>query len=219
MDDHPDSVSSVAPPGELEAITRDYARYADSAGGWSAMAGGVLGLASFAIGATLAPTPAVRGILVVLPLLWILLKAASTRYYQQLGRVQPVLDPAALRIRRRLAGGITAIVTLVVIGRLAQAAETREPLLVTTGYLLAVLAIPLVGWRYLRTPMELVIGTFLFSQAALALGGFAYGEMSVAWLFVPVAVLLIGHGIRDHKRFRALQARIAQVRQSMVRSA
>jgi hypothetical protein len=41
----------------------------------------------------------------------------------------------------------------------------------------------------------------------------------VAWLFVPVAILLIGRGVRDHRRFRTLQERIARVRQTVVGAA
>lgn len=205
---HPTPIDRHA---ELESITRDYARYAESAGGLAAVAGGTLCLLSFALGAALAPTLALRLTLMAIPVIWLVLKQIiANRYYQRLGRAVEMLDRGRVLTRRALIAGTAALIVIIMLGVLLD--DESVPLPKTTleaGLYLAILvAIPLIAWRWLRTPIELVVGTFLLCQAALAGKGGSYPLWSTALIFLPAGVMMIASGVRDHQRFRVLQKRI-----------
>ncbi len=196
---------------ELESITRDYARYAESAGGLAAVAGGALCLLSFGLGAALAPTTAVRVTLMAIPVLWLALKQfVAHRYYQRLGRVGETLDRGRVLTQRCLIAGVAALVVIIMIGTLLgdEGAALPRTSLVTGLYLAILVAVPVIAWRWLRTPIDLAVGTFLLCQAALAGMGRSYPLWSAALIFVPAAVLMIASGVRDHRRFRVLEQRI-----------
>jgi len=197
---------------ELAAVTRDYARYADAAGGWSAIIGGALALISLVVGAAFAATPPVRLSLLAMPCLWLLSKYLAVRHYQRHGAVQALTDVLVIRVRLGLLAGVVAILGIVFIGSIADSAKWRVSDLAYIGILLAM---PLVAAKWLRTPLDLVIGSFLFCQAALAASGSSFGRSPVAWLVLPAALLLIAHGVHDHRNFRALEARITRIRQTL----
>lgn len=193
----------------LQALTREYSRYSRSAGGLSAMAGGVACLASFLAGALLHATPALRVALIVLPVLWIVGKQMlAHRYYQRLGQVEEQVAPAERNFQRLLIG-FTALVSAgvmgVVLSRLAPLGERAWDAR-AIGYLAVVVVLPLVVWRWLRTPLEFIVGVFLMCQAALAFTGQAYGVGPTTVVFPVAAIVLIAVGWRDHERFRRLQA-------------
>jgi predicted membrane metal-binding protein len=81
----------------------------------------------------------------------------------------------------------------------------------TAGYLAVVVAMPVLAWLWLRTPLEFVTGIFLMCQAALAFNGSPYPLLSVAIVFPFAAVALIVAGVRDHRRFRDVTERIARL--------
>jgi len=204
---------------ELESITRDYARYAESAGGLSAVVGGALCLFSFGLGAALAPSAGLRGTLMAIPVIWLIIKHyAANRYYQRLGRVGETLDRGRLLMQRGLIAGVSALVVIIMIGVFLGLADVALPStsLAAGLYLAVLIAIPLIAWRWLRTPIDLVVGTFLLCQAALAGAGRSYPLWSVALIFVPVAVLMIATGVRDHRHFRLLEQRIRTAVQAPV---
>jgi hypothetical protein len=74
------------------------------------------------------------------------------------------------------------------------------------GYLAVVLLLPIVVWRWLRTPLEFIVGVFLMCQAALAFGGRSQGFSLDTAVFPMASVALIASGIRDHLRFLRLQS-------------
>jgi hypothetical protein len=207
------SVPSNAVLAELEAVTRDYARFAGDAAGWSAIIGGSLALASMWIGAGFDSSPTARGVVIAIPVLWLLLKQLAVAWYQRCGRVQPTTDAVALGTRRWLLIGVTAIVIVVAGGKMASVDSSIDT--DTVVYLAGVLAIPVIAWRFLRTPLDLAIGTFLLCQAVLASSGADLRFSGVAWIFVPAAALMIAYGVRDHFRFRILQQRIAALRRDI----
>ena len=79
---------------------------------------------------------------------------------------------------------------------------------------LLVLALPWVVWRWLRSPLDFVVGVLLLCQAALALRGSSYALWSSAAVFPLAAVLMIGAGIRDHRAFLRIERSIRQLIQS-----
>ena len=193
---------------ELEAVTREYARFSRSAGGLGSVLGGLLGLASYAAGGLLGTAGPVRVALIATPLVWILCKELIRRhYYQHLGAAA---EPETRRERNGRVYNVvvTAVVSFTVV---AGALSRGEQVMGTAGYLAVVVAMPLVAWLWLRTPLEFMTGIFLMCQAALAFNGSSYPLLGVAIVFPFAAVALIVSGVRDHLRFRAVTARIARL--------
>ncbi|HEY0037487.1 MAG TPA: hypothetical protein VGB66_12400 [Longimicrobium sp.] len=193
---------------ELEAVTREYARFSRSAGGLGSVLGGVLCLASYAAGGLLGTSGPVRAALIAIPIVWIVSKELMRRhYYQHLGA-------AAERETRRERNGrviTTALTALISITVAALVLARGDRVMDMAGYLAVVAASPVVAWLWLRTSLEYVTGTFLMCQAALAFNGSAYPLLSVAIVFPFAAVGLIVAGVRDHLRFRRVSERIGRL--------
>ena len=211
----PESV--LAHAQRLQALTQSYARFAQSAGGLAAVLGGLLCLAAYFAGGILPPTQELHLALIATPVLWLIAKQwMASRYYQRYGRVAEVSNDAERR-QRALFIGFSGLVALAVaagfviehepFGRNAWNAQGL-------GYLLVVAALPLVVWRWLRTPLDFVVGSFLLCQAALASSGQAYPLWSSALVFPLAALLLIITGLQDHRRFLAIDAEIRQLQHS-----
>ncbi|TGS09812.1 hypothetical protein EN830_35310, partial [Mesorhizobium sp. M1C.F.Ca.ET.187.01.1.1] len=74
------------------------------------------------------------------------------------------------------------------------------------GYLAVVALLPWVVWRWLRTPLEFIVGVFLLCQAALAFTGQTYDFGLSTAVFPLASIALVVVGWRDHQRFHRLQA-------------
>ncbi|MGQ0802072.1 MAG: hypothetical protein ACT4NL_18395 [Pseudomarimonas sp.] len=201
----------------LEALTRDYSRYSQSAGGLAAILGGLTCLASYLVGGVLPASPVVQCALIGMPLLWLLAKHMLARhYYQRFGRVTELITSADV-LRHRLFVGFTGVVCMIVA---ACFIAERQPIgeraweLASVGYLAVVMVLPLATFHSLRTPLDFVIGVFLLCQAAMAMIVQSYPLLSVAALFPVVALVLIAVGIRDHQRFTALAAELRRLMQA-----
>lgn len=192
--------------GELDAVTREYARYSRSAGGLAWVLGGVLAIVSYLAGGLHSGSPAVSAGLIAIPAAWLLARELLARpFYQALGRVEERSTPGERRWRWVLAA-YTVVVAAFVLLRLAVAVPRWSP--GTWGYAAVVAAMPVVVWLWLRTPMEYVVGVFLICQAAVAFTGRGYPLWGVATVFPAAAALMIAAGIRDHRRYRTLRRRI-----------
>jgi hypothetical protein len=193
---------------ELESVTREYARFSRSAGGLGSVLGGLLCLASYAAGGLLGTSGPVRASLIAIPFVWIVCKELIRRhYYQHLGAAA---EPESRRERngRVVTTAVTALISIVIAaGVLARGDRLTD----AAGYLAVVVAMPVVAWLWLRTPLEFVTGIFLMCQAAVAFNGSAYPLLGVAIVFPFAAVALIVAGVRDHLRFRAVTERIARL--------
>lgn len=205
---------------EVESLTRRYARYSRSAGGLGSVLGGVLCLVSYLAGALLPLTPALRMVLVAIPVVWLLGKAwLAHRYYQRLGHVEEQEELSQARVHR-LAIATTLLVAIACTWKLL--GEGWPPTPGTLGYLVLLWLLPLATWRWLRSPLDFIVGTFLFCQAALACAGRVYplvgtthstqaALMSIVTLEFPLAALaMIVAGIVQHRRFRQLHAQLQQ---------
>lgn len=195
---------------QLQALTREYARFSHSAGGLAAVAGGVLCLASWLAGGLLPVTPVLQATLIATPLVWLILKQwMASRYYQRFGQAEERV-PLSERRMRVVFAGFTALVSIAVVaGRWTDAAAPSG--MTSVAYMLTVLAMPVVVWRWLRNPLEFAIGVFLMCQAALAFIGQSYPLWSGAAVFPVVALIMIGAGISDHRKFRGIEARIREL--------
>ena len=144
-----------------------------------------------------------------MPVLWIAGKQwLARRYYQRLGQVEEQVTPVERNFQRFFIA-FTALVSVLVVGsvltRLAPMGE-RPWDLRALGYLGVVAMLPWVVWRWLRTPLEFIVGVFLMCQAALAFTGQTYGFGPSTAVFPLASIALIVVGWRDHQRFLRLQA-------------
>ena len=204
----------VADLDRLSELTRDYARYSRSAAGLGSVLGGVFGLASYFIGALAALTWWSRAALAALPLVWIVAKELlQRRYYQRHGRVEEVERAGERRLHRFLTA-IVAGVSIAAVGWVLRDVIVHGPgdraWWELAGYVVFVAAMPFLVWRYLRTPLEFIVGVFLLAQAAVVLGGGRYelGEQ----LQAPIASLvLVGLGAWEHRSYRKLERRLGEV--------
>ena len=193
---------------ELESVTREYARFSRSAGGLGFVLGGLLCLASYAAGGLFGDSAPVRVALIATPLVWIAAKELMRRrYYQHLGVAS---EPETRRERngRLYNSVVTALASFLIVAGMVERDEWGMDL---AGYMAVVVAMPIVAWLWLRTPLEFVIGIFLMCQAALAFTGAAYPLGSVAIVFPVAGVGMIVAGVRDHLRFRRVTERIARL--------
>lgn len=200
----------------LADLTRRYARYSESAGGLGSVLGGLLALVAYVVGAFVPPegVPG-RALLASAPFVWIggkeLLRA---RYYQRLGRVTERRPEGEHRLHLALTL-FTAAVSVGILGffgwRVAVAGTTTlDPPAV--GYLFMIGIMPVLVWRFMRTPLEFIVGVFLVCQAALILGGAHYDlwEQPQA----PIAaVALIALGLKQHRDFGEIEVELRRGRE------
>lgn len=198
----------------LSAMTREYAKFSRSAAGLGNVLGGVFGLVSYFTGALAPLTWWSRAVLAALPLVWIVAKELlQRRYYQRYGRVEEVEGVGARRLRWLLTGFV-AVVSVVVVGwvlrEVVVGGRGGGDWWELVGYLAFVAATPLLVWRYLRTPLEFIVGVFLLAQAALVLGGgsYALGEQVQAPI---VSAVLVVVGVLEHRSYVRLERRLAEV--------
>jgi hypothetical protein len=77
-------------------------------------------------------------------------------------------------------------------------------------YLFFVIIIPPVSWRFLRTPLEFIVGVSLLAACAVHSAGGAYNLLTMiyTWPWLIGAVLLIPAGIAEHRRFLDLSQQL-----------
>ncbi|BFI96462.1 MAG: hypothetical protein RSP_19720 [Rhodanobacter sp.] len=207
---------------ELACLTREYASYSRSAGGLASVLGGVSCLVSYLLGGLLTPAPTLRIGLAALPVLWLLAKQSmARRYYQRFGHVEEHESVTDRRIHRCC---IAVTVLVAVPATIRVFAHAGHPSAMDTAYITLLWLLVLAGWRWLRTPLDFVVGAFLFCQAAVSCAGFAYPVVGtvvaaanpplalLALLFPLAAALLVARGVADHRRFRSLRERLLQFR-------
>lgn len=201
----------------LHELTREYSRYSRSAGGVSAVLGGALCLASYLAGGLLPMSRALQIGLVAIPLVWLLVKQGMARYYyQRLGQVEEIETPGERNTRLSITLGVALICLAVVTGFLSGETPLGDPAwdLRSVGFATLVVSAPIIGWYWLRNPLDLAVGVFLLCQAALAITGDRYSLWGSAVVFPAAALLLIVAGIRDHRKFLAVRTEIRNLVQS-----
>jgi hypothetical protein len=211
---------------ELESLTRSYARYSRSAGGVSSVLGGVLCLLAYLGGPLLPATSLTRTMLIAIPAVWLLAKGWMMRhYYQRMGHVEQHETPQERRVHG-FGVAVTLLVAITVTTTIGIAARPHVWSLPagTLGYLALVWLLVVAAWRWLRSPLDFIVGTFLFCQAAMISAGGFYPLigtthtqqallMSLVALMFPLAALaLIAKGVAEHRQFRELRLRLEQLR-------
>lgn len=211
---------------ELESLTRSYARYSRSAGGVSSVLGGVLCLIAYLGGPLLPATPLARAVLIAIPAVWLLAKGWMVRhYYQRMGHVEQRETPQERRMHW-LCVAVSLLVAMIVTTTAGMAAQPHVWSLPAgvLGYLALLWLLVVAAWRWLRSPLDFIVGTFLFCQAAVISTGRFYPligaththqAMLMSWvaLTFPLAALaMIVRGVAEHRQFRELRLRLEQLR-------
>lgn len=92
------------------------------------------------------------------------------------------------------------------------------------GYLALLWLLVVAAWRWLRSPLDFIVGTFLFCQAAVVSAGGFYPLIGmththqgmlmslVALMFSLAALAMIARGVSEHRQFRELRLRLGQLR-------
>lgn len=208
---------------ELESLTRAYARYSRSAGGLGSVLGGLFCLTSYFAGALMPLALPWRMALIALPGIWLGCKCWLTRrYYQRFGHVEEQTSRTQQGFYWCSLAVIVLIVALVTAAILADAWPRVPPGVI--GYVLLLWLLPVAVWRWLRSPLDYVVGTFLFCQAAFVCIGKAYplvglahgwqaSLLALAALEFPLAALaMIVLGTLQHRRFLRLERALRMLR-------
>src|SRR6185312_9870394 len=145
---------------ELEALTRRYARYSRSAGGLSSVLGGVLCLIAYFGGQLLHGAAWAGPVLIAIPAVWLLAKGwMMHRYYQRLGHVEEQETPLDRRVHR-FCVAVALLVALAITVGLGLVARPHPWSLPAGmfGYLALVWLMVLAAWRWLRSPLDFIVG-------------------------------------------------------------
>ncbi len=181
-------------------LAAEYARYSQSYNGLGKTLGGLAGLIVLLAGTFLG-----GGVLTVmltfgLTALWLVGKEVlRARFYQILGAAQEIWDREYKRWHLFLTcftGLISLGIFIVFIanGRITEAAFWP--------YLFFVALLPLVTWRFLRTPLEFIVGVSLLAACAVHSMGGAYHLREIyTWPWLIGSLALIPLGISEHRRF------------------
>lgn len=211
---------------DLEGLTRSYARYSRNAGGLSSVLGGVLCLLAYFGGPLLHGVAAASAVLIAIPAVWLLAKGWMTRrYYQRWGHVEEQETPAERRTHW-FCVGVTLLVAVAITAGLGLAARPHPWSLSAGmfGYLALLWLMVLAAWRWLRSPLDFIVGVFLFCQAAMVSAGGYYPLIGtthtqqamlmslVALMFPLAALVMIASGVREHRQFLQLRQRLQQLR-------
>lgn len=191
----------------LRGLTERYARYSRSAGGLSSVFGGILVLGVFLVGAFAPLTSGMRWALASAPLFWLLGKELlRALYYQRHGGVGEHISPQLQRKHRWMVLYLFAISALVVTGVLWLKRDTglQGPML---GYLLLVVALPVVAMRWFWSESDFLVGVLLFCQAAVVFAGGHYGGAWIAFAGLGASIAVV-NGIREHREFLQIREQL-----------
>ena len=196
----------------LKDLTERYARYSRGAGGLSLVIGGVLLTASFFASAYLELSLALRVLLVAFPAIWLLSKELLRRfYYQRGGAVLQQVSPALRRKRWWMSlylflvcGFIAAMVLTVSVVVLLEDGSLPPPELV--AYIALIVATPFAARRWFWSTGDFLVGTLLFTQAALVAGGVSHTGPWWVLYATGCAVFAIGTGVVEHRAYLKIRA-------------
>ncbi len=190
----------------LAELSARYARYSRSAGGLSTVFGGALMFAVFTVAAFVELAPASRIALALAPLLWLAVKEGLRRcYYQRAGMAMQKPSPSERRQHfwwTIYLAVISAVVAVTLIYRVVSQGDGLP--LAKIGYLVMVVAMPLVAWRWFWSASDFIVGVLLFCQAAVVLGGSQYPPLWLLYVGL-CTVLVVGAGWREHLDYLRLR--------------
>jgi hypothetical protein len=213
--------SSSPRPSDLlhrKDVTERYAKFARDASGLGSVFGGVLLIVTWAVGALASLDGVVRVFFALPPIAYVIVNQSfKSKYYQRFGRVT-----ASLSTSQRY-WHFSYVAFMAIVGIVVGAAIVTQPiagaspseLMQRGAYAAFVLAHPIVVARYLWTAEEKVVGTALFCEAAVTLGGQHYGVDIMALVFVGFGGAAILKGLAQHRDFRKLRAQLEALQEAI----
>ncbi|SJZ56104.1 hypothetical protein [Novilysobacter spongiicola] len=195
---------------QLADVTERYARYSRSAGGLSLVIGSILMVLAFALGPAAAEAPWLRLVLISAPVLWLLSKELLRIFYYQ--REGAAVERVSDKLRRQHRGMViylAAVSLLILLGNLFLGGleQWDWPRI---GYLVFVLALPLIAARWFWSVSDFLVGVLLFCQAAIVTGG---GHYPGYWLLLALlyAAIAVPVGVREHRDYLCLRRELEQL--------
>jgi hypothetical protein len=195
---------------EMQQLTQEYASFSQSRSGLGNVLGGAAGLIAFAVMWLLGHGVAAAALTVAATVTWLVGKEIiRTRLYRPFGDAREIW-PASQRREHIVAVAIVAVVlaalaVLIILHLLFDKPEWSKGL----PYLVFCLVTPLIAWRYLRTINEFMVGVFLLMACAITSAGFVPDLVLFTAILPLYSVLLIGLGLKEHRQFQALAARLS----------
>jgi hypothetical protein len=203
--------------GEMQNLTREYASFSQSRSGLGNVLGGVAGLASFAVMWLLGRGVVTAVLTVGLTVAWLVGKEVIRRQlYRPFGEAREAW-PASVRRGHLVTVAIIACVCAAfAVAILVRSLTAATPWSVALPYLVFCVITPWIGWRYLRTVNEFMVGFYLLFASAVVSAGFVPDRL---WLiaFLPwYSLVLVVLGLREHRQFQDLAARLRGLREVTV---
>lgn len=199
---------------EMQDLTREYASFSQSRSGLGNVLGGVAGLASFAVMWLLGRGVATAILTVGLTVAWLVGKEVIRRQlYRPFGEARETW-PASLRHGHVVSVAIIAcacVAFAVVI--LVRSFTAATPWSVALPYLIFCLITPWIGWRYLRTVNEFMVGFYLLFASAVVSAGFVPDRLWLVAILPWYSLVLVVLGLREHRQFQDLAARLRGLRE------
>ncbi len=191
---------------ELQRLTQEYASFSRRRGGLGNVLGGVVGLVVFGAIWLFGGNTVTAAIAIVLTLLWLAGKEViRRRFYQGFGAARETWT-GSLRRTHQLSVLLFTPLLLAFAVWIVAAGWLSKPV-VAWPYLIFCLGTPLIMWRYLYTLNEIMIGFGLLFMCAITASGHTPALLGL--LIVPAyAAAMIPLGLSEHRRFRALEARL-----------
>lgn len=194
---------------ELQHLTQEYASFSQSRSGLGNVLGGVTGLASFLAIWLLGRGLATTAITIGLTLAWLVGKEVLRRQiYRPFGDARETWPAPQRRAHALYAGLITLLLAIFAVAVVVHAWQVKTPLRVSASYFAFCLVTPWIMWRYLRTLNEFMVGFYLLFACAVTGAGFVPDLLVVGAILPLYSVLLITLGLKEHRQFQELSARL-----------
>ncbi len=204
---------------QRQQFAEEYASFAQSRNGLGKVIGGLVGIVVILTGTLLGGGLTTAVVTIGATGVWLVAKEVlRARLYQPYG-VAAEQWRAENRRTHNWAVAVVALVAAAIIAFVIWRGDLDSP--TDWVYLFFVAAMPLITWRFLRTPLEFIVGVFLLAACAVHGAGGAYSLVPIAalslaeigmllatWSPFLGAFYLVWLGIREHRDFQRLTRRM-----------
>lgn len=195
-----------------------YASFSQSRNGLGKVLGGIVCIVVALAGTFIGAGMFTSVLTIALTLLWLVGKEIiRKRVYFQQGEAGEVWT----EFQRREHLFATGFVSVIAFGAAVWVFVNSQPLTLPNAiYIFVALSMPFITWRFLRAPLEFVVGVFLISACAVTAAGGAYSLILPDWSFDSIMIglsvwlpligsfVLIVFGIREHRQFLSIMQAI-----------
>jgi hypothetical protein len=195
--------------GEIQQVTQEYASFSQSRSGLGNVLGGVAGLVAFAamwlLGQGIVTAVLTAGATVA----WLVGKEIiRTRLYRPFGDARETWPAGQRRAHLISVAIVAAVLAVFAVLIVVHALLTNTSWSIVLPYLVYCAVTPWIAWRYLRTTNEFMVGLFLLLASAITSAGFVPDRLLFTAILPLYSVALIVFGLKEHRQFQALAARL-----------